>query len=134
QEVTGGAQHLERAHYVHRIEAQEIVAGNRVEVGVVGELGGAGVVEESVDAAVGAGGLGDALAGRVVGDVALHHHRLGSLGADHRGGLVGRVLIGGVVDDHRLGAPSGDIHSDRLTQARSAAGDDHDVVLEILAA
>ncbi len=95
------------------------------------ELGDAGVVEEGVHAAEAGRGLGDGLAGGVVADVALNHHRLGAVAADQIRRLLRLGLAGGVVDDHRLGAAPGGLHRDGSAEARGGAGDQHDASVEI---
>jgi hypothetical protein len=72
------------------VEPQEVLGVHRVEIGVVGrELGDAGIVEQRIDSSRRRRRPGRWLAVGVDGDVALGENRLGALGHDEAGGLLG---------------------------------------------
>ena len=92
EQGAGRADHLEGADDIDGVEPQEIIAVDRIEVGVVGrEFGHAGVVEQCVDAAEGFGGGDDGLALGVIGNIALDQNGLGALRLDEPAGFLGLV-------------------------------------------
>ena len=94
-----GAAHHVGAGDVDAQDAVEVLGRHAVEVALVLELGGAGVVYEAVDPAPLLQGLGGELpAIGVLAHVGLHQDRLDALGLDRLVGLVGFLLALGVVD------------------------------------
>ena len=72
---------------VDLVDVQEVVAAQCGEIGMVGELGGAGIVDEDVDASPFRNRLiDDAAAVRVVRDIALAQERFNVLRLRLRGG------------------------------------------------
>jgi hypothetical protein len=129
EQGAGGAQHLERADHVDRVETVEVVGGDGVHVAVPGEGGGAGVVEQGVDAAVRLRGGGDLAAILVGGDVALDQHGLGPMRRAQAGGFLGLLAAAGIVDDHGLGALGGGLDGHRATEPGGGSRHHHHEVL-----
>ncbi len=79
QALGAGADHLEGADHVDRIDVREILGRQRVEIAMPGEFRGAGIVDQDVDAAEFFHcRRGHLPAIRVGGDIALDHAHLGA--------------------------------------------------------
>ena len=101
QRRRAGARHLKCPDDIDRIDTQKVVGRQAVEVGVLDELGGAGVVDQRVDAPpLVQRGLGQAAAVGVLGDIRLDQQsfRAGRLARLLR--CARRVFALGVVDHH----------------------------------
>ncbi|GCC46619.1 hypothetical protein chiPu_0030830, partial [Chiloscyllium punctatum] len=99
QKRTRGTDHLERADGVDRVDALEVFRGQAIEIMVRDMLGGAGIVDEHVDAAPALCRGRNLLAVLIARDVALHHQHLGALLAAKLGRRLGLRLAVGIVDD-----------------------------------
>jgi hypothetical protein len=122
--------HLIGAHQVDGVDALEVVEVEGVQVPGIGELGGAGVVDEDVEAA-------PALERRahqptavpVVRDIGAAEVGLGPRRRASRRRLLGLLLAARVVDDH-VAALLGQQGRRGGTDAGGRAGDDRDLSVE----
>ena len=116
-----GAAHHVGAGDVDAQDAVEILGRHTVEVALVLELGGAGIVDQPVDAAPLLHRLvGQLAAALVLAHVGLHQDRLDAPGLDRLVGLVGFLLALGVVDGD-VPAALRQIEGTRGTQPRRRA-------------